>query len=79
MNQICISKQVNEAPKSTIGDPQISQTKGRKKDGEKTTQNCRFKSGLEASFNKILVKRKACHVCGEHGHNSRSCKKKKSE
>ena len=79
VNQVCILEQMNEAPQLTIGDPLISQTKGRRKDGEKVNQNCRFKSGLEVSLNKTLVKRKSCHVCGEHGHNSRSCKQKKSE
>ena len=41
------------------------------------TQNGRFKSGLEISLNKSLVKRKAYHGCGVHGHNNRTCKKKK--
>ena len=78
VNEMYISKQVNEAPQLTIGNPHISQTKGRKKDREKLAQNCRFKSGLEVSHDKSLVKRKLCHTCGEHGHNSKSCKEKKT-
>ncbi|XP_057450905.1 protein FAR1-RELATED SEQUENCE 3-like [Lotus japonicus] len=76
VNQVCSSEQVSEPPQLTIGNPHVSQTKGRKKDGGKMTQNGRFKSGLEVSLNKSVVKRKACHECGEHGHNSRTCKKR---
>ncbi|KAK7282384.1 hypothetical protein RIF29_11092 [Crotalaria pallida] len=78
VNHTDISEQVNnEAPQLTIGDPHISQTKGRKKEGEKVSQNCRFKSGLEVSFNKSSVKRKTCQLCGELGHYRTTCKKKK--
>ncbi|XP_057435267.1 protein FAR1-RELATED SEQUENCE 5-like [Lotus japonicus] len=76
VNQVCSSEQVSEPPQLTIGNPHVSQTKGRKKDGGKMTQNGRFKSGLEVSLNKSVVKRKACHECGEHGHNSRTCTKR---
>ncbi|KAJ1375958.1 Zinc finger, CCHC-type [Sesbania bispinosa] len=76
LQHTCITEQGNEAPQLPIGDPQISKTKGRKKDGEKVAQNCRFKSGLEVSLSKSLVKRKSCHECGGHGHNSRTCKKR---
>ena len=40
------------------GDPHISQTKGRKKDGEKVSHNNRLKSGLEVSLNKSWLKGK---------------------
>jgi hypothetical protein len=77
VNQNDLSVEESEPPQVTIRNPHISHTKGRKKDGERTTQNCRFKSGLEQSLTKSLVKRNSCHVCNEHGHNSRTCKKKK--
>jgi len=48
----------SETTRVITRDPQKSQTKGRKKDGDKTTQNIRFKTGLEESLNKSLVKRK---------------------
>ena len=51
-----------------IKDPHISQTKGRKKESEKESQVGRFKSGLELSISKSLVKRRACKSCGEYGH-----------
>ncbi|KAH1203431.1 Protein FAR1-RELATED SEQUENCE 5 [Glycine max] len=69
-NKLCMPEHVSEVPHLILRDPHISQTKGRKKDGKK------LKSGLEVSLNKSLVKRKACHECGEHGHNSKTCKKK---
>jgi hypothetical protein len=77
VNQNDLSEEENEPPQVTIRNPHTSHTKGRKKDGERTTQNCRFKSGLEQSLTKSLVKRNSCHMCNEHGHNSRTCKKKK--
>ncbi|KAK7290512.1 hypothetical protein RIF29_04986 [Crotalaria pallida] len=78
VNHTDISEQVNnEAPQLTIGDPHISQTKGRRKEGGKVTQNCRFKSGLEVSLNKSSVKRKTCQLCGEIGHYRTTSKKKK--
>jgi len=76
VNQINLSEEESEQPELTIRNPRQAQTKGRKKDGEKITQNCRLKSGLEVSLSKSLVKRKACHECGAHGHNSRTCKKR---
>ncbi|GMY23251.1 protein FAR1-RELATED SEQUENCE 5-like [Fagus crenata] len=62
-----------------IKDPHISQTKGRKKSTEKQSHNGRFKSGLEMSLARKTVKRRACLVCGEHGHNRRTCKQYKGE
>lgn len=76
VNQNCLSEEESE-PELTIRNPRNAQTKGRKKDGEKNTQNCRFKSGIELSHaQQVAVKRKACHECGESGHNSRTCKKR---
>ncbi|KAL2971096.1 hypothetical protein AAZX31_15G174700 [Glycine max] len=60
----------------TIGNKLCMPEQGRKKDGGKVSHNNRLKSGLEVSLNKSLFKRKACHECGEHGHNNRTCKKK---
>ncbi|XP_058732753.1 protein FAR1-RELATED SEQUENCE 5-like [Vicia villosa] len=76
MDEILSIEEGSKAAQMTIGDSHISQTKGRKKDGDRISQNSRLKSGLEISLNRFLVKRKACHECGEHGHNSRTCKKK---
>lgn len=76
VNQNCLSEEESE-PELTIRNPRNAQTKGRKKDGQKNTQNCRFKSGIELSHaQQVAVKRKACHECGESGHNSRTCKKR---
>ena len=62
-----------------IKDLHISQTKGRKKSVEKQSHNGRFKSGLEMSLACKTVKRRACLVCGEYGHNRRTCKQYKGE
>ena len=71
---------VNEAPKDlqqqdtydtpgnvfNIQDPHISQTKGRKrKDSESVRVQERYRSGLEVSMDKALVKRRACKYYGE--------------
>jgi hypothetical protein len=31
---------------------------------------------VEQSLTKSLVKRKSCDLCNEHGHNSKTCKKR---
>ena len=58
----------DESSNCIIKDPHISQTKGRKKESEKESQVGRFKSGLELSISKSLVKWRACKSCGEYGH-----------
>jgi hypothetical protein len=73
-DQISLSDEESEPPH--IRNPRISQTKGRKKDGEKITQNCRLKGGLELSLTKSLVNKRKCTECGTHGHNARTCKKR---
>ncbi|CAL0323384.1 unnamed protein product [Lupinus luteus] len=75
VNEIVIPERVTEAPSLIIGDPHISHTKGRRKDGEKVTQNCRFKSGLEVALIKSSIKWRKCTKCGEHGHNKKTCRK----
>ncbi|KAI3870199.1 hypothetical protein MKX03_025795 [Papaver bracteatum] len=62
-----------------IGNPRISQTKGRKSDKEKTTatEDLRFKSGIELS--KETKKPRTCRYCSLQGHDSRTCKKKKDD
>jgi len=72
MNGIFLPEHGSEITRVITGDPQKSQTKGRKKDGDKTTQNSRFKSELEESLDKLLV----CHECREPSHNNKTCKKK---
>ncbi|KEH15608.1 FAR1-related sequence protein, putative, partial [Medicago truncatula] len=74
--QNLIHEQPSESSEPIIRDPLPSQTKGRKKDSIKETQNGRIKSSLELSVNRTTVKRKSCQVCGLHGHNKRSCKEK---
>ena len=69
-------KVILEPTERTIGNPSISQTKGRKRSNEQQNHSGRLKSGLEASLARASVKRRSCKVCGEHGHNRRSCKKK---
>jgi hypothetical protein len=64
--QLCVSSESN------IKDPHTSQTKGRKKDAVKETQNGRIKSSLELSG------KRTCQVCLKPGHNRRSCKQKVS-
>ncbi|KAJ1390841.1 Zinc finger, CCHC-type [Sesbania bispinosa] len=61
-----------------IKNPHISQTKGRKRnDSDKLPLAGRYKSGLELSMNKSLVKRRACKSCGEYGHYQSTCKQKR--
>ncbi|PNX75333.1 protein FAR1-related sequence 5-like, partial [Trifolium pratense] len=69
--QNLIHEQPSESSEPIIRDPLPSQTKGRKKDSIKETQNGRIKSSLELSVNRTTVKRR-CQVCGLHGHNKRS-------
>ncbi|KAL6567684.1 hypothetical protein OROGR_001352 [Orobanche gracilis] len=74
VNQNSLPELESEAPQLTLGDPHISQTKGRRKDGEKMTKNGRIMGGLEVSLSKS---KNACRECAQHGHNSRTCKKRK--
>ncbi|OMO86702.1 Zinc finger, PMZ-type [Corchorus capsularis] len=69
--------QSNHIPLVNIGDPHISQTKGRKKSGHES-QNNRFKSGLEIALANQTVKKRTCHSCGGYGHNKRTCKGKQN-
>ena len=57
-NKLCMPEHVSEVPHLILRDPHISQTKGRKKDGEKVSHNNRLKSGLEVSLNKSWLKGK---------------------
>lgn len=63
-------------PQYNILDPQVSQTKGRRKDpkGKDIVQSsCRMKSGLELSTKKNLRK---CKTCLQFAwHDSRNCPK----
>ncbi|GMI96113.1 hypothetical protein HRI_003280600 [Hibiscus trionum] len=58
---------------TNIGDPHISQTKGRR-NGSQKSQSGRFKSSLEIALTHTTVKRWSCQICGGYGHNKRSCK-----
>ncbi|MCL7045413.1 hypothetical protein MKW94_019518 [Papaver nudicaule] len=60
--------------KKILGDPRISQTKGRKSEKSKSgvEGNSRIKSGIETK-----KKTKTCKSCGATGHDSRTCKKRK--
>ncbi|XP_061368870.1 protein FAR1-RELATED SEQUENCE 1-like [Gastrolobium bilobum] len=70
----------NDASDFNIKDPYVSHTKGRRrKDFDKVPLTWRFKSGLELSINKALVKRRACKSCGEYGHYQSTCKQKTSQ
>ncbi|KAI3929446.1 hypothetical protein MKW92_050469 [Papaver armeniacum] len=70
---LCVSDSTN----MIIGNPRISQTKGRKSDKEKTNaaEDLRFKSGIELS--KATKKPRTCGYCSLQGHDSRTCKKKR--
>ena len=71
------SSACNDSSDFCIKDPNISQTKGRRRnDSDKTPVAGRYKSGLEVSINKTLVKRRTCKSCGEQGHYQSTCKKK---
>ncbi|KAM7274955.1 hypothetical protein ACFE04_016821 [Oxalis oulophora] len=67
--------EMNELPQANIISPDKSNTKGRKKDSEKETQNKQFKSGLEISCEQSQKKKRKCKKCGELGHYQTSCKK----
>jgi hypothetical protein len=68
-----------EEAEFNIQDPIMAQTKGRQKDNARVSQPGRIKSGLELSMNRISAKRRTCQICGEEGHNRRSCKQKISD
>ncbi|MCL7034896.1 hypothetical protein MKW94_002554 [Papaver nudicaule] len=67
------------APQIVLGDPRISQTKGRKSEKEKTNaaENSRFKSGMELS--QTRKRPRTCSHCKFEGHDSRTCAKKKAD
>ncbi|KAM7257374.1 hypothetical protein ACFE04_013115 [Oxalis oulophora] len=67
--------QLNELPNLNIGDPRKSNTKGRKKDDQKETQNKRLKSGIELSCSQPGKKKRKSKNCGEYGHYQTNCKK----
>ncbi|KAK1584635.1 hypothetical protein Q3G72_034715 [Acer saccharum] len=52
---------------SLLMDPNVSQTKGRKKD---VNNSKRIKSGIELSLNK---KKRQCKLCEKYGHDKRNC------
>ncbi|XP_039043675.1 uncharacterized protein LOC120182918 [Hibiscus syriacus] len=56
-----------------IGDPHVSQTKGRRKDSY-GSQSERFKSCLEMALTRTNVKRRSCQICKGYDHNKRNCK-----
>ncbi|KAL5818931.1 hypothetical protein ACOSQ4_022773 [Xanthoceras sorbifolium] len=58
--------QIHSSP-SLLLDPNISQTKGRKKDNKNSG---RLKSGIELAFNK---KKRQCALCRKFGHDKRIC------
>ncbi|XP_026416761.1 uncharacterized protein LOC113312221 [Papaver somniferum] len=70
---LCVSSSTN----TIIGDPRISQTKGRKteKGKENAAEDLRIKSGIELS--KEARKPRICRYCGLGGHDSRTCKKRR--
>ncbi|KAH7849128.1 hypothetical protein Vadar_013361 [Vaccinium darrowii] len=54
-------------------DPNISQTKGRKKDAkgkDASIHSVRLKSGIELALHK---KKRKCHLCQNLGHDKRTC------
>ncbi|KAH7852869.1 hypothetical protein Vadar_030291 [Vaccinium darrowii] len=56
-----------------LSDPNISQTKGRKKNvkGKATSVHSgRLKSGIEIALKK---KKRMCHMCKQFGHDKRTC------
>ncbi|KAI3964696.1 hypothetical protein MKW92_007866 [Papaver armeniacum] len=63
---------VSASTKIIIGDPRISQTKGRKAENGKTNaaDNLRYKGGSETK------RPRTCRYCTLKGHDSRTCKKK---
>ncbi|KAI3885295.1 hypothetical protein MKW98_002687 [Papaver atlanticum] len=68
---------VSASTNTIIGDPRISQTKGRKTEKGKANaaEDLRLKSVIELS--KATKKPRICRYCSLGGHDSRTCKKKK--
>lgn len=66
-------------PNMIMGDPRISQTKGRNPGKRKgnAPSDSRFKSGMEIS--KEGKKPRMCKYCTLTGHDSRNCEKKKTD
>jgi hypothetical protein len=69
--QTLMLESLDDVSNWNIKDPQVSQTKGRRK----VTVAGRYKSALELATNKTLVKRRQCKSCGEYGHYQSTCKK----
>ncbi|XP_057492460.1 protein FAR1-RELATED SEQUENCE 5-like [Actinidia eriantha] len=73
---VCLEKDnvhTTEPSQILIFDPNISQTKGRKKDAMgkgASIQFGRLKSGLEMALNK---KKRKCNLCNKFGHDKRTC------
>ncbi|KAI3961418.1 hypothetical protein MKW92_032488 [Papaver armeniacum] len=67
---------VSASTKIIIGDPRISETKGRKAENGKknAADNLRYKGGSELS--KETKRPRTCRYCTLKGHDSRTCKKK---
>ncbi|XP_061369861.1 protein FAR1-RELATED SEQUENCE 5-like [Gastrolobium bilobum] len=53
-----------------LKDPNISQTKGRKRDSQSTSQGHRIRSGIEEASKHTNI----CGNCKKRGHNKRTCK-----
>ncbi|XP_061355363.1 protein FAR1-RELATED SEQUENCE 5-like [Gastrolobium bilobum] len=59
-----------ESSMRNLKDPYISQTKGRKKDSQYTSQGRRIRSGIEEASKHTNI----CGICKKRGHNKRTCK-----
>ncbi|XP_061343474.1 protein FAR1-RELATED SEQUENCE 5-like [Gastrolobium bilobum] len=67
-----LSSQAEESSMMRLNDPNISQTKGRKRESHNISQGRRIHSGIEEASKNTNI----CGNCKKRGHNKRTCREK---
>lgn len=70
----CVEGSVEQ---SSIANPPITKTKGRRREDVGVSKNGRFKSGLEVRIENSKQQKRQCKNCGQHGHYSSTCERRK--